>query len=94
LIVYARSQKPRYALLMTRQIWQWAIMLFVLGFLMQGVNNWAHFGGFVGGWIASRLLVSNTRWHEGRVTVVVALLLLLITGAGFVLSIFDAIWGL
>lgn len=91
LIVYGRSQKTSFAALMTRQIWQWAIMLFIFGFLMQGVNNWAHFGGFAGGWIASRLLVSSARWREGRLTVVAALLLLMITGAGFVLSIYDAI---
>ena len=94
LIVYGRSQKTSFAAVMTRQVWQWAIMLFIFGFLMQGVNNWAHFGGFAGGWIASRLLVSNARWREGRLTVVVALLLLLITGAGFALSLYYAIGGL
>ena len=94
LIVYGRSQKTNLATLMTRQVWQWAIMLFIFGFLVQGVNNWAHFGGFGGGWLASRLLVSNARWREGRLTVVVALLLLLITGAGFALSLYDALWGL
>ncbi len=34
----------------------WAFMLFIFGFIMQGVDNWAHLGGFVGGYLASRIL--------------------------------------
>lgn len=33
-----------------RQAWTWAGMLFVFGLLMRGVDNFAHFGGFVGGY--------------------------------------------
>ena len=28
----------------------------VFGFLMPGIDNWAHLGGFVGGWLASKVL--------------------------------------
>lgn len=34
----------------------WAVMLFVFGFIMSGVDNLAHAGGFAGGWLAARLL--------------------------------------
>ena len=75
--------------LMTRQMWQWAIMLFVLGFLMSGVNNWAHLGGFIGGWITAQILVSSSEYREGRITILIALLCLLLTVLGFVLSILE-----
>jgi len=28
----------------------------IFGLMMRGVDNWAHLGGFVGGWIAARML--------------------------------------
>jgi rhomboid protease GluP len=34
----------------------WALTMFVFGLIMPGVDNYAHAGGFLGGWIASRLL--------------------------------------
>lgn len=38
--------------------WAWRnIIYFMLfGLLMRGVDNWAHLGGFIGGWFAARLL--------------------------------------
>ena len=39
---------------MTQQVWSWAIVLFVLGLVMEGVDNFAHFGGFAGGYLAAR----------------------------------------
>ena len=88
LIVYGRSRKGSMASLMTRQVWQWAIFLFIFGFMMSGVNNWAHLGGFIGGWISSRLLVSGADLTEGRVTILLALALLVLTALGFALSLY------
>jgi rhomboid protease GluP len=34
----------------------WAVMLFIFGAIMSGVDNYAHVGGFAGGWLAGRLL--------------------------------------
>ncbi len=87
LIVYGRNSKSQMATLMTRQVWQWAIMLFVFGFLMSGVNNWAHFGGFVGGWIASQVLITGAGNRESRFIILMALLCLMLTGMGFAMSI-------
>lgn len=89
IIVYGRNHKTHTMSLMTRQMWQWAILLFVMGFLMSGVNNWAHLGGFIGGWIAAQILVSSAEYREGRITILIALLCLLLTVLGFVLSIIE-----
>ena len=42
--------------MMTQQLWQWAIILGVFGFIMPGINNWAHGGGFAAGWIAAQFM--------------------------------------
>ncbi len=38
------------------QAWSWAVTLFVFGLIMPGVDNWAHAGGFVGGYVTASLL--------------------------------------
>ena len=38
------------------QVWSWAIALFLFGFVIPGVDNWAHLGGFLGGWGLAKLL--------------------------------------
>jgi rhomboid protease GluP len=53
LIVYGRQLGSSIGSVMSARLWQWAIILFILGFVMRGVNNYAHFGGFVGGWVAA-----------------------------------------
>jgi len=39
-----------------RQAWSWALTLFVFGLFMRGVDNWAHAGGFAGGYLAAMWL--------------------------------------
>ena len=47
--------------LMTRQLMTWAVILFVFGFLMPGINNWAHAGGFAAGWLAALAMGAGIR---------------------------------
>src|SRR4029079_726749 len=51
LLHYSRRTGSRA---MGQQIWTWGIVTFVFG-LMPGVriDNWAHLGGFLGGWLLS-----------------------------------------
>ncbi|MFQ5928938.1 MAG: rhomboid family intramembrane serine protease [Acidobacteriota bacterium] len=39
-----------------RQAWGLALLLFVFGFMMRGVDNWAHLGGFAGGYLMAQWL--------------------------------------
>jgi rhomboid protease GluP len=39
-----------------RMAWSYALFMIMFGFLMRGVDNWAHLGGFVGGFLAGVLL--------------------------------------
>jgi rhomboid protease GluP len=38
------------------QAWYWASTMFVFGLIMPGVDNWAHAGGFAGGYLAAMWL--------------------------------------
>jgi len=39
-----------------RWAWGYAIFFFVFGLIVPNVDNWAHLGGFVGGWLTARVL--------------------------------------
>ena len=83
LIVYGRK---RGVSTVERQLWQWAILLFVFGFIMRGVNNWAHGAGFAGGWIAAHLMGFIDEQREGTAMLVTALVLIGLTVGGIVAS--------
>lgn len=88
LIVYGRVIG---ASLLTRQIWQWAILLAVLGFILPGVDNLAHIGGFAGGWIAATLYRGSLGTPTGPRTAILALLLTGLTALSFLLSVVTGI---
>jgi len=52
LIVYGRRMHHA----VTQQLWMAAAVMFVFGFFMPSVNNWAHAGGFAGGFVAAEAL--------------------------------------
>ncbi len=39
-----------------RQVWTWAGFLFVFGIVFPGIDNWAHLGGFAGGYAVASYL--------------------------------------
>lgn len=82
LIVHGRRMGGELGTMLTRQLWQWAVLLFVFGFVMSGVNNYAHAGGFAGGWVIATVLGSARR-QQGRTTQIAALALLGLTLFGF-----------
>jgi rhomboid protease GluP len=83
LIVYGRRVGHT---MLTRQLWPWVIINFVLGFSLSNVNIWAHAGGFASGWVIAEAMRFNEDQREGLGVQLLALGLLLVTAAGFVLS--------
>ena len=83
LIVYGRRRGSRR---MSSHIWRWAIVLFIFGLLMPAVNNLAHAGGFAGGWIAASAMRFSDERRESPQMLLLALALIVLTAAGFVLS--------
>jgi rhomboid protease GluP len=83
LIVYGRRRRIS---MLSAQLWQWAIVLFVMGFFMSGVNNWAHLGGFAGGWLAAMAMRFEDEKRETPLVQVLALALLALTAFAVVMS--------
>ena len=71
--------------LFTRQFLQWAVLLFIMGFIMPGVDNWAHGGGFVGGYAAAYIF-SRSSEREGLGAYLLGGLCLLATVGAFALQ--------
>jgi membrane associated rhomboid family serine protease len=53
LVVYGRRTGSSH---IGNQAKTYAVILFVFGFIMSGIDNYAHLGGFVGGYVAARWL--------------------------------------
>lgn len=86
LVYYGRKRGGVIGNAVFRQVAMWAAVMFLFGFMMSGVNNWAHGGGFVGGylsayWIGFHEIKKETVWHK-----LLAILCALITVICFVFA--------
>lgn len=89
-IVYGRRMGSS---MFTRQYWQWAIMLFVFGLIFPGVDNWAHLGGFVGGYLTAFVFSRRFVPPEGMAVYVTAGICLVLTVLAFVLQLWTGLSG-
>ncbi len=87
MVSYGRSRGGTFGVAILRQYGQWALVLFVLGFLMAGVNNFAHAGGFVGGYLAGTALGHSDRHRERGVHQLAAAATILLTALSFALAL-------
>src|SRR2546425_5032474 len=69
IVAYGRKRGGVFGRMVRQQDGQWALILFISGFLLAGVNNFAHAGGFVGGYatglglsLAERRAESTLDW--------------------------------
>ena len=69
----------------------WAVALFIFGFIFRGVDNWAHLGGFVGGYATAKML--DPLQPERLDHLVAALVCLALTAIAIAFSIVDALTG-
>ena len=83
LIVYGRR---RGSSVMTQQLWQYAIILGVFGFVMPGINNWAHAGGFAAGWIAAQVMSLDDDHQDSSWVLLASLGLIVLTLVGVGMS--------
>ena len=75
--------------LMKQQAMGYAVTLFVFGLIMPGVDNYAHAGGFAGGYLTSAFFNPMTRERGDHL--VVAVICLVATFAAIVVSIFTGL---
>jgi rhomboid protease GluP len=71
----------------SRFAWQYAMYMIVFGFIMPRVDNWAHIGGFVGGYLCALILRPDR--GESPTHTAVAIVCLLATVASVVASLVD-----
>lgn len=82
LVYYGRRSGSRA---IGTQAWSWALMTLVFGFVMRGIDNWAHIGGFCAGYLVARML--DPLKQERGDHQVAALICLALTVAAIVASL-------
>ena len=45
----------------------WVVSIFVFGFLMRGIDNWAHFGGLAAGFLLGKIFADREPMNPGEV---------------------------
>jgi rhomboid protease GluP len=93
MVCYGRTRGGWFGMAVFRQYGQWALLLLVLGFLMPGVNNLAHLGGFAGGYVAALALGHGERAAERGIHAVLAGAALALTGVAFALALWTGLTG-
>ena len=67
-----------------QQAKQWLIMLVIMGVVFRGIDNWAHLGGFAGGYVTAKFL--DPLRPERLDHMIAALVCLVVTGIAIVFS--------
>jgi rhomboid protease GluP len=93
MVAFGRKRGGVFGSLVLRQYGQWALLLFVLGFFMSGVNNIAHAGGFVGGLGTGLVLSLAEHRSETAFDQLLAAALAVLTVIAFALSLWTAFVG-
>lgn len=89
-IVYGRRVGSN---MFTRQFMQWAVILFIFGLVFPGVDNWAHGGGFVGGYATAWLFAREGVERDNLVSYGLAGVCLLLTVFAFLRQALATILG-
>jgi rhomboid protease GluP len=90
LVSYGRRRGGTFGVSIMRHYGHWALILFVLGFLVPAVNNMAHAGGFVGGYVMGSLLGARERHPERGLDGLMGGACLVLTIASFGLALWTA----
>jgi rhomboid protease GluP len=90
MVYYGRSRGGVFGLAVLRQYGQWALVIFALGFFLAGVNNFAHAGGFAGGYLAALSVGYGERRAESGAHGLIALALVGLTLLAFALALWTA----
>ena len=77
--------------MIAQQAKSWLFMLVIMGVFFQGIDNWAHLGGFAGGYATSKFL--DPLRPERLDHLIAALICLAVTGIAIAFSVVDG-WSL
>jgi len=91
-LFYGKSRGGSFGTAIYRQVLGWVVVLIVFGFLVQGINNWAHGGGIVTGIAGGFLLGYNEKRFETAAHRLLANVFLLLTVLVLVWAVFQALY--
>ncbi|MCU0560594.1 MAG: rhomboid family intramembrane serine protease [Desulfobacterales bacterium] len=80
-LYYGRSRGGVYGGAVYKQVGMWAIVMFVFGMIVPGINNWGHGGGLVAGALLGFLLGYHERKRESAFQKTLASICLVLTAA-------------
>lgn len=81
ILYFGKSRGGAYGQIIYKQIGGWAVAIFVFGFLVPGIDNWAHGGGMVAGIALGFLLGYQERKKENISHKLIAGLCMIVTVA-------------
>jgi rhomboid protease GluP len=64
LLYYGKSRGGTYGAMVYREVGGWVVSLFLFGFIVPGINNWAHGGGIISGILLGMLLGYGEKRRE------------------------------
>jgi rhomboid protease GluP len=78
-LYFGKSRGGQYGQIVYRQVGGWAIIILIFGFLVPGINNWAHGGGLLCGVLTGFLLRYQEREGENFYHKLLAMICVLAT---------------
>ena len=93
IVAFGKKRGGTFGAMVLRQYGYMALLMFMLSFFMRAVNNAAHAGGFVGGLVAGLVIALAEHRRETSLDWVLAVACILLTLAGFVLSLWSTFLG-
>jgi rhomboid protease GluP len=91
-LYFGKSRGGLYGQAIYRQIGGWAIFIFLFGFMVPAINNWAHGGGMLAGAALGFLLGYQERSREKHGHKIAALCCVIITGLVLLWAIFSSLY--
>ena len=92
MVHYGQSRGGTFGVMIFRQYGMWALVLFILPFLMPGagINNYAHAAGFGGGYLTAMALGHSDHQREQGTYKLAATACILLTALSFALALWTS----
>jgi rhomboid protease GluP len=91
-LYYGKARGGVYGQAVYKQILGWVIGIFLFGFLVPGINNWAHGGGLVSGILLALLLGYREKREETLMQKTVATACMIVTVGTLGWAVVTALW--
>ncbi|MCG6892317.1 MAG: rhomboid family intramembrane serine protease [Desulfobacteraceae bacterium] len=91
ILYFGKSRGGVYGTAVYRQVGVWAITIFLFGFIVPGINNWAHGGGMAAGAILGMVLGYGERVRENLLHRLLAFACVAATAATLAWAVFSGI---